>query len=113
MDKGLTLYVYDSPLGNCSNRGVSSRCKTVTLVDPLLKGPSTPSTDSPAVVLEQGPLNSLRLIPLDLKEQGKWVMFGGAFCTTSDSRFRELLRRKFGPAADMVDAVKLFDRVED
>lgn len=113
MSKGLRLYIFQWALGNCSNRGISSRVAEVTLVDPLLQGPSEPSEDAPAVVIERGPYNSLRVIPLDLKEKKKWVMFGGAFVATSDSRFGELLRKKFGPAADMVAAVKLFDRVEE
>jgi hypothetical protein len=46
------------------------------------------------------PYNSLRAVPRDVLESGKWYMFGGNFIYTSDSRF------------PTKEPIKIFDRVE-
>ena len=101
---------------DCTNNGVSGNpnVKGFTVVN--AEGPFDPSDDYPAASLETGPYGNLRLVPTDLKEAGKWVMFGGNYASTSDSRWADSIAkiRKVdrGVAYDMT-AVAVFDRVED
>ena len=108
--KGLTVEVfrgfYRGKVSDSTNGGISSRIDTFTLTgtNPVngrtVTGPNEPSADFPELVLAPGPLKSVRAVPRDLLESGKWVMFGGNFCYTSDSRF----------PSDQ--PIKIFDRVE-
>jgi len=115
---GLTVYVYKCPLGDCTNGGISSKYDSLTVVN--VKGPSEPREYSPAVLLVTGPYNTARLVPAvfnDLSEKwesietahGEWVMFGGNFGSTSDSRFSEAIKLLNG---DKNGIVKIFDRIE-
>jgi hypothetical protein len=87
---GLSASVYDSPLGNCSNMGLSSHHKHVTIIN--FDGPFNPSADSPGVVVLKGNIfPTLKVVPEELV--GRHTMFGGAVIKTSDSRFREGIAR--------------------
>ena len=101
---GLRLDIFKSDRGDCSNRGVSSRCSSVTLVADesgnAIDGPDEPSDEAPAVRLANGPYGSRRIVPVEL--EGRHTMFGGAFVWSSDSRFRGLSEQP----------VQLHDRVE-
>lgn len=94
--KGLTCSVYaNKEHGDCSNRGVTSRVKSVILLDPAGVSDSIPrlfepTDDCPALVLKEKKVFGepyYYAVPLDLDGSGKNVMFGGAFIYTSDSRF--------------------------
>lgn len=103
---GLIAYVYDSPLGNCSNRGLSSQFKEVCIVN--IDGPFDPKPDMPAVKLVKRNHGNIVCIPVGL--ESKWTMFGGAYITTSDSRFGEAVRELSGYEHGF--PVALHDRVE-
>ena len=103
---GMLAHVYDSPLGNCSNRGLSSKFKKVCIVN--VEGPFDPAPDLPAVKLVKRSYGNIVCEPVDLA--GKWTMFGGAYVTTSDSRFHEAVRELSGYAHGF--PVALHDRVE-
>jgi len=109
--RGLRLDIFKSNGQSFSNGGVSSKVNSVTLVGPGVPEISLASDESPAVVFQDGPYDTMRVVPLDLVEQKKWTMFGGTFVYTSDSRFTEAVR-KFFEVEDASVALKLFDRVE-
>ena len=111
MDKGITLSIFKNKGRSCSNGGLSSRVEEVTLIDADLAGVFAPSATAPAVVLVAGPGDTIRVVPADLHAENKWVMFGGTFVFTSDSRVSRLIEKKFG-RKDSSYALKLFDRVE-
>ena len=109
---GLTVYVFRSSLGDCTNGGVSSQHDRLTVVN--VQGPSEPTADAPAVLLVDGPLGSKHLAPAVLMESGEWgpaltegvvgPMAGGNFAQSSDSRFAQ--------AAGFYGAVSVHDRYE-
>jgi hypothetical protein len=106
---GLSAYVFDSPLGNCSNKGLSSKFKKVTIVN--VEGPFEPSPEAPAVkLIKREYTGNLICVPVELLDSGKWVMFGGAYIATSDSRFSEAVQKLSG--YDHSFPVALHDRVE-
>lgn len=94
--KGLVCSILESKaFGNCSNNGVSSRCKSVTLCpDPAANADfGIPALfesdlDAPAVVLRTikvGDREHVYAVPYELSDGGS--MFGGCFIFCSDSRF--------------------------
>jgi hypothetical protein len=85
---GMLAQIYDSPLGNCSNNGISSKAKQVCIVN--VEGPFDPSDDAPAVKL------------IKRERVGN--------ITTSDSRFGHAVQRLSG--YDHSFPVALHDRVE-
>jgi len=104
---GMLAQIYDSPLGNCSNNGVSAKCKQVTVIN--VDGPFEPSDDAPAVkLIKRERIGNVVCVPVGL--EGKWTMFGGAYITTSDSRFGEAVRKLSGYEHSF--PVALHDRVE-
>ena len=102
---------------DCTNGGVSgdegvAEGFCVTNVN----GPFNPSDDYPAATLTLGPFDTLRLVPEALTNNGSWVMFGGNYATTSDSRWIDAIaevRRINRNLAMNMTAVPVFDRVED
>ena len=103
---GMIAYVYDSPLGNCSNKGLSAFHKRVTVIN--VEGPFEPSDDAPAVQLVKRKYGNIVAVPVGL--EGKWTMFGGAYIVTSDSRFNEAVEELSG--YEFGFPVALHDRVE-
>jgi hypothetical protein len=103
---GLLAYIYDSPLGNHSNGGISAKHKKVCIVN--VDGPFQPTDDAPGVLLTQQQIGNLVCVPLSL--EGKHTMFGGAYVCTSDSRFSSAVQKLCG--YDHPFPVALHDRVE-
>lgn len=106
--KGLHCSIFESKRhGNCSNSGVSSRCKSVTLCpDPAaftdygIPKQFEADEDSPAVVLRTiciGEREHVFAVPVGVTGS----MFGGSFIYCSDSRF------------PMEYPIPLHDRVEE
>jgi len=104
---GLILSVYKDDSSDCSNSGISSKHSRVCVVN--ASGPFEPSDEYPAVVLTEGPFNSVNLVPVELIGSGKWTMFGGNYAGTSDSRFSEAVEKMCGYRHGMI---KIHDRVE-
>jgi hypothetical protein len=136
--KGLRLTVYRRADGaDCTNGGITSTVKTVTVVGyqkrieaypgvrpPVLHVPAdmrvfAPDDDAPAVVLVESPnrVNDGRygpyLTPLEYAmggvRNGVGPMAGGNHAGTSDSRWGDFLWKYFGCNGD---AVRVHDRVE-
>lgn len=106
---GMIADIYDSPLGNASNKGISATHKKVCIVN--VEGPWEPAPDRPAVKLIARPnVGNVVCVPVDLLDAGKWTMFGGAFVYTSDSRFGDAVKELSG--YDFAFPVALHDRVE-
>lgn len=104
---GMIASIYDSPMGNCSNKGISARFKKVCITN--VDGPFTPDAETPAVKLVKTRAGYVSIVPDEVAD--KWTMFGGAFVFTSDSRFSEAVQRMTGNVM-FYGAVPLHDRVE-
>jgi hypothetical protein len=104
---GMIASVYDNPLGNCSNNGVSANAKQVCIVN--VEGPFDPTPDAPAVkLIKRERVGNVVCVPVGL--EGKWTMFGGAFVYSSDSRFNRAVEKLSGYEHSF--PVALHDRVE-
>ncbi|SDG59812.1 hypothetical protein SAMN05216338_1001858 [Bradyrhizobium sp. Rc2d] len=103
---GLIAHIYDRPLGNCSNGGVSAKHRQVCVVN--VDGPFEPTQDGPAVRLIKRSTGNLVCEPLGL--ENRWTMFGGAYVYTSDSRFTEAVEKLSG--YNHAFPVALHNRVE-
>ena len=101
-----SIFVDSDSNYDCSNGGISSRHRRVCVMN--VEGPSQPDADIPAVVLLQGALGSVKIVPVEC--EGKQTMFGGAFVHTSDSRFSRAVEKLLGHR--FYGAVALHDRVE-
>ena len=86
------------------NRSISTL--TITNID----GPFNPSEDAPAAILKNGLFGSVIAVLEDSPEGMVGPMAGGAFITTSDSRFSNKLR-ELGLTNTYV-AIPLHDRFE-
>lgn len=92
--KGLPAEILTGPGGSCSNGGLSSRARSVVIVEidgervPEFARIREPSHEAPAVSLrfEYG-----RYVARPADEPDRWYMASGAFLHTSDSRWRELI----------------------
>jgi hypothetical protein len=96
---GLRIYVLrDASLNrcDCTMNGISRQHNTLTLVGEGIQGPFEPTDDAPAVRLVRRQLflrsgergEYLHLEPVDAKYHGgEWLMAGGNFGWTCDSRF--------------------------
>jgi hypothetical protein len=74
-----------------SSRNVLRNVNELTLVN--VDGPFEPTSSRPAARLEQGPLNTLRIVPEDISEfeslGAGFLSFGGTYAAGSDSRFHQ------------------------
>lgn len=107
---GLPVAIYRAANGtDCTNDGASSRFQAFTLIN--VDGPFDPSDHAPAAILEpiRGKIG-VRIVPLEDKESGKWVMFGGNFAYSSDSRLSRAVEAITGQ--DHYGAVAIHDRIE-
>jgi hypothetical protein len=103
---GIIARIYDSPLGNHSNDGVSAKHTEVCVIN--VDGPFKPTEDAPAVCLIKRSTGNVVCVPIGL--ENKWTMFGGAFVYTSDSRFNAAVEKLSGYNHSF--PVALHDRVE-
>lgn len=94
--KGLTIYVYRSGIGDCTNGGISSRYNELILVGEGIEGPVTVDLDNPPENLVkivkrklfQGTYNEMEHMHIEpYNNEGKWFMYGGNIACASDSRF--------------------------
>lgn len=108
--KGMRLSVYRNvELGDCTNGGISSRYKTVTLVGPGVPEIFEVREDAPAVVIDQR-IGYFFLRPeAEVPEGHCGWMAGGNLVGTSDSRFTDLLKRLTGAR---IGVLPIHDRSE-
>jgi len=104
---GMIVYVYRDTLGDCTLNGISSSHDRLCVVN--VDGPFEPSDDCPAVVLKPGniPKALPKLVPEE--DEGHWVMMGGNYAGTSDSRFSRAVEAMCGVHASIVP---IHDRIE-
>ena len=77
--------------------GVNGDASTVNSDEPYLQLKTKHVTSEPYLYAE----------PVNMGTEGKWVMFGGAFVYTSDSRFTREVSRQPIPVHDRVESYKL------
>lgn len=83
---------------DCTNGGVSSKVARLTLVN--VHGPFNPTPDAPAAYLVKGTVpGAVRIVPADATGamDTRWLMFGGNYAGSSDSRFNEAVEALGGP----------------
>jgi hypothetical protein len=87
MKRYLALSIYLFPLGDCTANGISSKAKTLYIEHP--EGPHSEFTvpKENIVVLRTSGSGYKSLVPLEYADGKRWVMMGGNFAYTSDSRF--------------------------
>lgn len=113
---GLIVSVFrDSTLCDCTNGGISATAKGLTLVN--VSGPFEPSEKYPAAMLVKGNLAGIaKIVPAEEVSEGVyepvkgWVMMGGNYAATSDSRFSEAVERITG--SRFSGAIPIHDRIE-
>jgi len=107
---GMIVHVYRDSFADCTNGGVSSQYDGLCVVN--VDGPFDPCDKYPAAKLvDDAPMGRPypKIVPLDLLESNKWVMFGGNLANASDSRWRIAVEKSGGGPAG---ALPIFDRVE-
>ena len=89
---GMIVSVYRTDTGthDCTAGGMTNNKTGVNQLCVInIDGPFKPTDDAPAVRIEAGPFNSVRIVPATKAwERYGNRMFGGNFAYTSDSRFR-------------------------
>lgn len=96
----------DRSLGDCTLGGLSSRHEVLVIVN--VDGPFDPTLNTPGVRLQSHVKGCVCLVPLEAR--GKWVMFGGNYAATCDSRLSEAIEKLLGHR--FYGAVAIHDRVE-
>lgn len=120
---GMIVSVLRAGNYDCTNRGVSSQYDQLCVMN--VEGPFEPRHPDTGkitaypVILEKGPMNTVRLVPVneqalfehdDLERTGQWTMMGGNYAATSDSRFAKAIEAILGHS--FYGAVAIHDRVE-
>ena len=84
-----------------------------------IEAPHGASEDAPAARLQKGPSvhrNGINPVIVPVDTGRKWVMFGGTFAHTSDSRLDEAVRALYsdfpGIEAVAFGAIAIHDRIE-
>ncbi|USN14496.1 hypothetical protein DOMOVOI_00210 [Brevundimonas phage vB_BpoS-Domovoi] len=83
---------------DCTNGGVTSKVAQLTLVN--VDGPFDPNPSRPAAYLVKGNVpGAVKIVPAtDTGEMDtRWLMAGGNYAGTTDSRFNEAVERLGGP----------------
>jgi hypothetical protein len=83
-----------------SGRNIFGDVDAITLIN--VSGPSDPTPEAPAAILNNGPMGTLNIVPEDQFSKFEhlgagFLMFGGSYAATSDSRFHEAVRNAGGP----------------
>jgi hypothetical protein len=88
--KGILVHTLRSPIGDCTNRGVSSRETTFLLVGPGVPEVFEPGS-TPVLMLDRVKLGEKEYLiarPTDLDGEPIRGMAGGNYVWSSDGRFR-------------------------
>ena len=114
---GLTVSVFRSSIGDCTHGGISSSANDICLVN--VDGPSNPCEGVPAALLIKGNVEgAVKIVPAVINGKGEyiptkaWVMMGGNYAATSDSRFHRAVQAIIGKGACSYGAVPIHDRIE-
>lgn len=112
---GLMVGVYRQRGQDCTLDGISSRFEHLCLVN--VAGPFVPTANCAPAFLDEGNVRgAVRIIPGVEVAPGvyqpteEWVMFGGNYAATSDSRFTRAVEKITG--APFYGAVPIHDRIE-
>lgn len=115
---GLNIEVYRNAGrgGDCTMNGISSRFTSLCVVN--VDGPFEPNEGRPAVILDVREISTqkiLRLVPAEkvgdsYQPVKSWIMMGGNYGATSDSRFSDKCEELTGHM--FYGAVAIHDRIE-
>lgn len=88
MKSGIIVHVFRSDLGDCTNKGISSRFNQFVLLLPE-GGPFEPSENMPALkLIDKSPYFYVIEAEVEVSDRGfSGQMMGGNFVYSSDSRF--------------------------
>jgi hypothetical protein len=127
-NKGLIVNVARSTGTDCSRNGLSARFDTLTVVGTLGKDDAKKVTplpfdarvfdahaNRPAVALRLWAGPSVHVVPVQQTGDGyavidEWVMFGGNYAASSDSRLRRTVEDLLGHS--FYGAISIHDRIE-
>ena len=90
--KGLRIEIYKPHYGDCSNNGITSKCKHLTLIGENIPELDEATDEAPAVkiitreIICGKKVNYMHIEPMG-KPTGSGWMYGGCIASTSDSRF--------------------------
>ena len=101
-EKGLLVWVYKDGGGDCSMNGISANVSKMVLIGKDVPQIFSPSEDTPAIYLKMH-MDQPIAVPKEGRDGTKWVMFGGNFLYSSDSRFREVVNEY---------PIRIHDRIE-
>ena len=90
---------------DCTNGGISSKADGLCIVN--VEGPFNPCDKYPAAKLSKHVGHAI-IQPEGMER--KWVMFGGNYASTSDSRFSQAIEKLIGHR--FYGAVPIHDRIE-
>ena len=94
MKKGMLVFVYRGPHGDCTAGGITGKLGQMVLVGDGIDGPFEVIDGEPYLELRKKNVNGeyLYAVPVNVGDKGSLVgpMFGGNFVYTSDSRFRKV-----------------------
>ena len=96
---GIFAYVHRNP-------------KALKLCIVNVPGPFEPGPGAPAArLIKREPTGNIVVIPAGVDPRKTWLMFGGNYAATSDSRFGDAVRRLSGYDHDF--PVAIHDRIEE
>ena len=103
----------DSWLGDvdCTNGGITNHKNGVhelTIIN--ADGPFEPDEKAPAAVIMLTQFGNAKILPAADAKDENWMMFGGNYAATSDSRFGDAIEKLTGQ--DFYGAVPIHDRKE-
>lgn len=110
--KGLYVNIFTTKMfKGCANGGVSEHYDELLIVGEGIPEIFSAREGEPVLKLEKGPMNTVRakLLP-EFAPEGKCAMSGGAFVSTTDSRFSEAIEKLLGHG--FYGAIALHDRYE-
>ncbi len=89
--KGMLVFVYRSPLGDCTANGITSKVTQIVMVGKGLPEIFEVEEGEPYLKLTNYN-DSFRAEVVSEETKGKHSMFGGNFVYTSDSRFSAITK---------------------
>jgi hypothetical protein len=102
--KGMMVWVYRTGKTDCTNQGITSKHDRVMLVGPGVPEVHEVLPDEPVLFLDpRKGWDHPCLTPYAKPKTDRWVMFGGNFVWSSDSRFREHVSAGPLPVHDRVE----------
>lgn len=117
--RALPVHVFRSPLGDCTNNGISARSDKLLVVGDTVEGfidladVGFGYEGVPVARLVRGNMpGAAKIVPADAKgaASAEWCMFGGNYAGCSDDRWCRAVEQVMGAA--FVSLAPIHDRIE-